>query len=208
MWPRAVLLAAALGPAVAAPAIAGVDRPAADWKVQAGKSFQRAGELVVRPTRSNYATLERAFSAYGKPEKCRVAGRPNHVVASWPSRGISIDAWTYGGMPEGEDGCISPDLIHVSEVRLTDKRWVTSLGLRVGDSTVKLRRLYPRSPYFEGGRGFRRNQYYLVWNHGPCVIGICSAYDLKYGIDTPQLTAEVKTGRVVALWLPVFAQGD
>jgi hypothetical protein len=194
--------------ALASLAVAAVGRETADWKVQAGKHFQRAGELTVRPTGPNYAVLQRAFKAYGDPEKCRVVRTPNHVVASWPSRGIWIDAWTYGGMPEGEDGCISPDLIHVSEVRLTDKRWVTSLGLRVGDRTTKLRRLYPKSPYFEGGRGFRRNQYYLVWNHGPCVIGICSANDLKYGIDYPQLTAEVKAGRVVAFWLPVFAQGE
>src|SRR3990170_1065255 len=146
--------------AFAGVASAAPDRTAADWKVQAGKMFQRAGEYSVRG-RNTY--LQDAIEAYGRPTSCRVVGSNNHVVATWGDRGIWVDAWTYGLMPEDEDGCISPDLIHVSEIRLTDKRWITSLGLRVGDPTTKLRRLYPKSPYVPGSQAWRRNQYYLVW---------------------------------------------
>jgi hypothetical protein len=184
---------------------AGRDRVAADWKVQAGKSFKRAGEYTVR-LRNTY--LQDAINAYGAPSKCRVVDSNNHVITTWAIRGIWIEAWTYGAMPRDEDGCVSPDLIHVSQIRLTDKRWVTSLGLRVGDPTTKLRRLYPTSPYVEADRAWGRNHYYLVWRHGPCVVGVCSAYQLKYGIDTPQLMAQVRAGHVVAFWLPVFGQGD
>lgn len=97
-----------------------------------------------------------------------------------------------------------PDLIAVSEIRLTDQRWVTALGLRVGDPTTKLRRLYPRSRYYEGRP---RNQYYLVSNHGPC-IGLCTPFEQRNGVGYSRLSAQVKAGRVVAFWLPVFGQGE
>jgi hypothetical protein len=165
----------------------------------------RAGEYTARARNTR---LRNAITAYGAPPSCRVVGSNNHVVAAWPERGIWIDAWTYGGMPADEDRCVSPDLISVSEIRLTDTRWVTSLGLRVGDPTTKLRRLYPKSPYVEATQAWGRNHYYLVWRHGPCVIGDCSPSERKYGIDFAQLMAQVKKGRVVAFWLPVFGQGE
>lgn len=111
-------------------------------------------------------------------------------------------------MPRDENGCISPDLIYVSEIRLTDRRWTTSLGLRVGDRTTKLRRLYPKAPYVDRKQAWGRNQYYLVWRHGRCVIGYCTPYEQRYGIDIAQLMAQVKNGRVIAFWLPVFGQGE
>jgi hypothetical protein len=40
------------------------------------------------------------------------------------------------------------------------------------------------------------------------VIGDCSPSERKYGIDFAQLMAQVKKGRVVAFWLPVFGQGE
>jgi hypothetical protein len=198
---RFVLLACVLAlPVIVQTALAGTDRVSADWKVQAGKSFQRAGEYVVRQRNTQ---LQDAYDAFGEPARCKVVGSPSHVVATWPERGIWIEAVTYAALPSGESGCISPDLIAVSEIRLTDKRWVTSLGLRVGDRTTKLRRLYPKSPYHES----RRNQYYLVWQHGPC-IGVCSPADERFGVDHPLLTAQVRAGRVVAFWVEVFGQGE
>jgi len=197
----ALLLVALVLPASS---LAGSDRAAADWKVQAGKGFKHAGEYFVRLRNTH---LQDAIDAYGRPSGCRVVGSSRHVVATWASRGIWIDAWTYGAMPSDRNGCTAPALIYVSEIRLTDRRWVTSLGLRVGDPTTKLKRLYPRSPYVDAKRAWGRNQYYLVWTHGPC-IGVCTAYEDRYGVDKPQLTAQVKAGRVIAFWFPVFGQGE
>ena len=195
--------------ALSAAAVAGAasERASADWKLQAGKNFQRAGEYTVR-TGSRNTYLQAAIDAYGRPSSCKVVGSNNHVVATWAARGIWIDAWTYGYMPEDEDGCISPDLIHVSEIRLTDARWTTALGLRVGDPTTKLRRLYPRSPYEAAGKHRSQSEYFLVWRHESCVIGVCSAYEERHGIDVSQLSAQVKNGRVVAFWIPVGGQGE
>ena len=125
------------------------------------------------------------------------------MVATWADRGIMINAVTFGGLPKGENGCISPDLIWISEVRLSDRRWRTPRGLHVGDRTIKLRSLYPRATYTERPRA----QYYLRKARGPC-IGACSPYEDLHGVDYPRLTAQVSNGRVVALWLPIFAQGE
>jgi hypothetical protein len=179
---------------------------AADWKVEAGKHFQKAGEYTVRIRNTRF---QDAIDAWGKPSSCRVAGPNNHAVAGWAERGIWVDLWTYGLMPETENGCISPDLIHVSEIRLTDRRWTTAFGLRVGDPTTKLRRLYPRAQYHDSRSraNFGRTEYWLVTKHMTC-LGECNAYEQAHGVDAPQLTAEVRNGRVVAFWLPVFGQGE
>jgi hypothetical protein len=202
---RRLLLPLLLALAIPTASVAAGQRANADWKVQAGKSFQRAGEYSTSLGRNTY--LQDAIEAFGPASGCRVVGKDNHVVATWASRGIWIDAGTYAVMPAGENGCMSPDLIHVSQIRLTDKRWVTSLGLRVGDPTTKLRRLYPKSPYVAASQGWGRNQYYLVWQHGPC-IGVCTRFEARYGVDYGRLMAQVKNGRVAAFWLPVFGQGE
>jgi len=90
----------------------------ASWLVQAGKRFQRAGEYVVRLENKEFAD---AIASYGRPSSCRVVDSAQHAVATWADRGFLIDLWTYGGMPEGENGCLSPDLTHVSEIRLTGR---------------------------------------------------------------------------------------
>jgi hypothetical protein len=178
---------------------AGPVRSAESWLVRAGKDFQRAGEYNVRRQNTH---LQDASDAYGEPSNCRVID-PAHVVATWADRGIWIDAWTYGGMPAGEDGCVSPELIYVSEIRLTGNRWTTSLGLRVGDPTAKLRRLYRRAQFHR----VPRSAYWLVTRHGPCV-GVCTQQEQRNGVDYPRLTAQVRGNRVAALWVPVFGQGE
>jgi hypothetical protein len=130
-------------------------------------------------------------------------------VAEWGDRHIWIDLWTLGGMPRRETGCTRPDLIHVSEARLTDSRWRTWRGLHVGDSAARLRRLYPYAHYDLGERfdAPPRRQYWLVKRHGPC-IGVCSPAEQRDGVDYPRLTAQVRNGQVIAFWLPVFGQGE
>jgi hypothetical protein len=110
-------------------------------------------------------------------------------------------------MPEGETGCTSPDLIWVSEIKLTDRRWTTSLGVHVGERTTKLRKQYPKAVYQDRRAGGPRSQYWLVVRHGPC-IGVCTPHEQRHGVDYPALTAQVRNGRVIAFWVPVFGQGE
>jgi hypothetical protein len=177
---------------------------AESWLVRAGKNFQHAGEYTIRLRNKRF---EDAIAAYGEPSECRVQGSPNHAVATWADRGIWIELWTYGLMPEGETGCSSPDLIWVSEIRLRDRRWSTSLGLRVGDRTTKLRKRYPKAVYQDRRAGGPRSQYWLVKRHGTC-LGDCTPKEQRDGVEYPVLAAQVRNGRVVAFWLPVFGQGE
>jgi hypothetical protein len=171
----------------------------ANWLVRAGKNFQRAGEYTVR---SQNTHLEDAIAAYGEPTTCQVVSS-SHVVATWAERHIWISAWTLAGMPSGENGCTAPQLIHVSQIRLSDARWTTSLGLHVDDPVTKLRRLYPQAKR----HALRGGDFWLVTRHGPC-IGVCSSEEVRQGVDYPRLSAQVQRGRVTALWLPVFGQGE
>ena len=173
---------------------------AAVWLVRAGKTFQRVNEYTIR---SRNTLLSDAIGAFGK-SSCKALGR-KQVIANWPSRGIRIDARTDRELPSGKTGCGSPTLIHVSEIRLTDGRWMTSLGLRVGDPVTKLRRLYPRSPYARSGATARWNEYYLVWRHARCTRN-CTPQTRRDGVNYPRLTAQVANGKVVAFWLPVLGQ--
>ena len=192
-----------------APATSG-DKPApgtirpgaarATWIVRASSTYQRAHEYTVRARNTR---LSEAIKAFGTPS-CKVTGR-GRVVATWADRGIRVDGVLNRPLPRGKTGCSAPGLVFVSEIRLTDGRWMTSLGLRVGDTVTKLRRLYPRSPFVRSGSGSQRTEYYLVWRHARCTRS-CTPRTKRYGVNYPRLTAQVANGKVVALRLPVLGQ--
>ena len=170
------------------------------WLVRVSASFQRAAEYTVR---AGNTRLSDAIAAYRRPS-CKVVG-PRQAIATWPSRGIRIDSRTTRALPRGKTGCSAPELMNVSEIRLTDRRWTTSLGLHVGDATSKLRKLYGRVLYARANRASSRNEYYLVWRHGKCISG-CTKAANRNGGDYPRLTAQVKNGKVIAFRIPVLAQ--
>jgi hypothetical protein len=169
--------------------------------VRVTTTVQRAAEYTVR---SGNTRLSNAIAAYGTPS-CKVVGS-QQAVATWASRGIRIDSRTARALPRGKTGCSAPELMNVSEIRLTDRRWTTSLGLHVGDATSKLRKLYGRVLYARASRASSRNEYYLVWRHGKCISG-CTTAAKRNGVDYPRLTAQVKNGKVIAFRIPVLAQG-
>jgi hypothetical protein len=181
--------------------VAPLNTVARTWLVRVSASLQRAGEYTVRAGNSRLAN---AIAAYGRPS-CKVVG-PRQAVATWPSRGIRIDSRTTRALPRGKSGCSAPQLMNVAEIRLTDRRWTTSLGLHVGDATSKLRKLYGRVLYARASRPSSRNEYYLVWRHGKC-ISSCTKAAKRNGVDYPRLTAQVKNGKVIAFRIPVLAQG-
>jgi hypothetical protein len=111
---------------------------------------------------------------------------------------------TYGGLPSGRTGCTAPEAIQVSTVRVTGKRWYTSLGLRVGDSVTKLRRLYPRAKTTAGVRGWYRRGYWLVTRRAIC-LGDCGGTMYE---TAPVLVAETAAGHVTSIVFVVGAQGE
>ena len=166
------------------------------WRVEAGNTFLRAGEYTIRGRNTRLAD---AIKAYGKPT-CRTLSR-THVVVTWPSRGIRIDNRAVRALPRGKTGCAAPTLVQVREIRLTDRRWTTSLGLRVGASAAELRRRYPKALFVRSSRASAPAEYYLVWRRETCARGCAAREDRD--VNRPRLAAIVKSGRVVAFRMPV-----
>ena len=181
-------------PGGSTPALRPPTRPP-NWRVQASKDIQRAGEYSIG---GRNPRLDDAIEAYGTPS-CRTAG-PRRVVVTWPARGIRVDGVANRSLPPGKTGCSAPALVQVLEIRLTDRRWTTGLKLRIGDTIRQLRTLHPRSAFVRTDR----DEYYLVWRTAPCA-GRCTTQEKRRGVNVPRLTAEVKRGKVVAFRLPVSA---
>jgi hypothetical protein len=177
----------------AAPAAAAESR-----LIRASATFQRLGDWRV----DRASTFQGAIDALGEPSSCH-AREAAHVVARWADLGITVDLVTFGGLPAGRTGCDEPRSIHVNWARVTGRSWFTSLGLRVGDPTSKLRRLYPRAQRNPRGTWPRPSAHWLVTRRAACV-GICSTNF----VTVPQLLAEVRNGRVIAFFFHVGAQGD
>ena len=146
-------------------------------------------------------TLRGAIRAFGPPTSCRLVDGPDHAVAVWRPLGVAVELRTYGSLRRGETACTAPGHIQVDHVRVTSRVWLTSLGLRIGDSTQKLRHLYPKARLKKLGTLPRA--YWLVTRWGACV-GLCDA-----ALTTiPVLLAEVRGGKVTAFSLQVGAEGD
>ncbi len=111
---------------------------------------------------------------------------------------------TFGGLPAGKTGCTAPASIHVSTVRVTGTRWYTSFGLRVGDSVVKLRRLYRRAQSTRGVPGWYGSGYWLVTERIAC-IGECGG---KQWVTAPVLVGEVRNSRAARFVFVIGAQGE
>jgi hypothetical protein len=169
--------------------------------MQASASFQRLGDYWI----SDDPSYSGAIEALGAPSSCHlVDSTPSHVTASWRPLGVRMDLVTFGGVPAGKTGCTAPASIQVSTVRVTGKKWFTSLKLRVGDPVTKLQRLYPRASPTKGVRGWYRKGYWLVTRRGIC-LGDCGG--ARY-TTVPVLVAETTAGRVSSIVFVVGAQGE
>jgi hypothetical protein len=175
-------------------------RPEASYLIQASASFQRLGPYWVSD-KPDYAG---AIAALGRPTSCHLVNtNPAHVTASWRALGVTIVLVTFGGMPQGKTGCTAPELIRVSTIRVTGKRWYTSKKLKVGDSVSRLQRLYPKATPTKGIRGWYGRGHWLVTRRTVC-LGDC---DTRF-VTAPVLVAETKTGRVSSIVFIVGAQGE
>jgi hypothetical protein len=172
----------------------------ASFTIRASATFQRLGEWRI----DRAPTLPGAVDALGSPTTCRTIRFANHGRAVWGSLGVSVDLLTYGGLPPGRNACTAPSVMRVNWVRVTGRRWITARGLRVGDPVSKLRARYPHAPRNPRGTWPRPRAYWLVTRLTAC-IGLCEGVRF---VTVPQLLAEVRGGRVIALFFHVGAQGE
>jgi len=121
-------------------------------------------------------TIGAAVEVLGVPT-ARLPGGLNQCVLKWPSRGITMDTL----FPGAANPC-GPKGNHLSTT-VTDKRWTTDTGLRIGDPAARIRELYP-----DAGK--------------PSSDGIVELFTRDFsGLPLPSLTAKIVKDRVVALTL-------
>jgi hypothetical protein len=146
-------------------ALAALAAPTGD----AAPTFVITGDVNIGGFRRD-ATVKRAIEVFGLP-----AGRESfgyeECVLKWPAFGITMTAFYNAGR---SDPC-GPLGRHV-RTTVTDGRWRTATGLRIGDTLRRLRALYPRA----------KNQGNGVWW-------------LKtrwFGVALPTLETKIERGRV------------
>jgi len=120
------------------------------------------------------ATVGRAVAIFGEPNR---GAKPvyDRCTLRWRHLGLTMNTY----YSQGDPSPCSDSGRHVSTT-VTDRRWRTSVGLRIGDSAAKMRRLYGTAP--SQGKG----EWWLILR--PFA-----------GIELPGLSARVKAGRVVSL---------
>ena len=100
-----------------------------------------------------HPTLAGAIQAFGPPSKCEHSEPPGTDLADWNGLGLRLEFVA----PESSTPCNSSRTQAVTEggqARLSG-RWRTPIGLAVGDSVARLRKLYPQATLrrYEGGGG-------------------------------------------------------
>jgi hypothetical protein len=103
-----------------------------------------AGTLVVAGDRSvggvtvGRGTLAQATARFGAPTSQRTLGHGLTCRVTWRRLGLVVDFLDFG-----DHACSAGGL--VTATMTSRAHWRTSLGLRVGDSTARLRALYPKA---------------------------------------------------------------
>jgi len=122
------------------------------------------------------ARVDRAVAVFGQPTSRLVPrGGWDKCEIKWTALGVSMVTHHVAAV---KDPC-GPEGRHVSTT-VTDRRWRTSVGLKIGDPLAKLRKLYPR--------GYR-DQPGVWW----------LTIRQWAGLPFPGLEAKVRNGKVVAL---------
>jgi hypothetical protein len=97
------------------------------------------GDRAVGGVRIGHGTVTDARAAFGAPSSVR-ARSPQICVARWSSIGLTRRFLDFSGTP-----CRSGAL--VTAVVTSRSAFRTTLGLRVGDSTARIKRLFPHARF-------------------------------------------------------------
>jgi len=136
-------------------------------------------------------TIARATQAFGRPSSTRLQQKVLCVV-DWTKIGLRVH-FVYLGLPAPGKTTCTPSVGLVQSVTIRGSSFRTERGLRIGDTTARLRSLYP-------GARFKQGSWWLASR--PAVIGGAP------GQLEPYVRANVTGGKVTRLLLFVGAAGD
>ena len=123
---RALLVAVAAAVVLSAPASA------------ASPQYVVQGDRVVGGLRIAHGTLAQARQRFGAPSTVRSRASGVECNANWPRIGLRLAFFDFSGRA-CQDGVL------VTATITSRSAWRTAVGLRVGDSVARIRRLYPRA---------------------------------------------------------------
>lgn len=118
-------------------------------------------------------TVRQAIEVFGAPTT-QEKGAFDKCTLSWRSHGVVMETYYTNAI---SDPC-GPDGRH-SKTTVTDRRWRTSTGLKIGDQLGKLRQLYPKAQKDAPG----------TWRLTTRPLA---------GLPFPGLEARLKNGRVIS----------
>jgi hypothetical protein len=180
---RALALWVTTAALAAAPAAQG-----ADYTLRARGSSTGAGTVTAigdfKPQAN--ATVGAAIRVFGTPSSIREESGSSSCPIGWRTLGLRIYFVNLGG-----GSACDTSLGRAQSASVFGRRWRTSRGLNIGDSTRRLRGLYPRA--LRRGRTYR-----LVGAKSPFGSG------RRYSV----LAAKTRNGRVGSFKLFIGAAGE
>jgi hypothetical protein len=155
--------------------------------VVAGAAFGAVPVHVIQGDKSaggiriGRSTPPQVRQLFGGPSTVRTTAAGSSCVQTWRGARLAVEFFSFETKP-----CIKGVALVVT---VTGRAaWRTALGLRVGDTAARVRKLYPRAPLKSGIPG--DNGYWLVTRQ------ICKEVG---GGSYPGLLARMKAGKVSAL---------
>jgi hypothetical protein len=178
-------LAATMAALVAAPAAEG-----ADYTLRAEGSSTTRGKVTAIGDFKPQAdpTVGAAISVFGPPTSVRTRGNSSCRLG-WRALGLRI---TFVNLGAPQNSACEASIGKAQIASAFGRMWVTARGLKIRNSTRRLRRLYPRA--FRRGRTYR-------------LIGARQIYgpgNTRYSV----LAAKTSRGRVGAFKLDIGAAGE
>ena len=139
------------------------------------------GDKSAGGIRIGRSTPPQVRQLFGAPSTIKTATTGQSCVQSWKGARLVVHFFTFESKP-----CIKGVALVVT---VTGRAaWRTALGLRVGDTAARVRKLYPRAPLKAGIPG--DNGFWLVTRKICAEVG---------GGTYPGLLARMKAGKVSAL---------
>ena len=166
---RALLLVATAAVLLAVPASA------------ASLPYVIQGDRAVGGLRIAHGTLAQSRQRFGPPSTVRSRASGVECNANWPRIGLRLAFLDFSGRA-CQDGVL------VTATITSRSAWRTAVGLRVGDSVARIRRLYPRASVHPASPPW--TGYWLVTRRTCAEVG---------ALPYPGLLARVRGGRVTAL---------
>jgi hypothetical protein len=139
------------------------------------------GDHAVAGLRVSRAMLDDARTRLGSPSTVRSRASGVECNAAWKRIGLKLAFLDFSGR-----ACA--DGVLVTATITSRSAWRTAVGLQVGDSVARLRRLYPRASLHRSAAPW--TGYWLVTRRTCAEVG-----SLPY----PGLLARARSGRVTAL---------